>query len=62
MEHCSPFGVSLYAWQLRGLADEEADEEAPGGEGKCPTGLDICVPEAMEWVFIMGWLSAHLAL
>ena len=31
--------------------------EAPRGKGKCPTGLDICVPEALEQVFIVGCLA-----
>lgn len=57
VEHCSPFGVSLYAWQLWGLLTRRL-RGGPWRKGELPIGLDICIPEALEWVFIMGWLCA----
>ena len=52
MEHCSHLESasmlgSCGVWLMR------RQGEAPRGKGKCLTGLDICVLEALEWAFIM---------
>ena len=52
MEHCSHLESasmlgSCGVWLMRRRG------EAPRGKGKCLTGLDICVLEALEWAFIM---------
>jgi hypothetical protein len=43
MKHCSLFGVRLYAWQLWGLVDEEAEGRPREGMGSAQ----------LAWTFVL---------